>query len=71
MSHVKKIELANIFADMMIQFRRMEGFSEEFLWENAYNHINRKLDEFIDSTNQIPVTDLTSFSLDIQKTNLN
>ena len=72
----KKAELANVLADMMVQFRRIDGFSEEMLWEEAYKHIAGKLDalveeavetgrlEVIDSA--VPVTDLVPLDLPFQ-----
>jgi len=72
----KKIELANTLADMMVSFRRMEGISEDALWEHAYRHILGKLgilaDEAIEigrsemSEKMVPVTDLVPLDLPFQ-----
>ena len=72
----KKAELSNTLADMMVSFRRMEGISEDVLWEHAYRHILGKLgilaDEAIEvgrseaAERIVPVTDLVSLDLPFQ-----
>ena len=69
-------ELANTLADMMVSLRRMEGISEDMLWESAYKHICQKLNAFADemvelgrseaTDNVVPVTDLVPLDLPFQ-----